>query len=92
MTTIPTLVPDETLMTIRQRADAHPVDWRRVGLALLAFIPLALGRAAGQLAWAASYMVAAFVEGFDAGRARPPAAETSAPVRRPRSAVVTRQE
>lgn len=82
MTTIPV---DE----IRERAEtAEPVDWRRVGLAILAFVPLVMGRAVGLIVWAASYSVAAFMTGYDAGRQRP-AAET--PTRRPRSAVITRE-
>lgn len=90
MTTIPTLV-DVPVDRVRARAEANPVDWRRVGLAVLAVVPLMLGRAVGLIAWAASYAVAAFMEGYEAGRVPAPAPET--PHRRPRSAVVpTRME
>lgn len=90
MTTFPTLVdvPDR----VRARAEANPVDWRRFGLTVLALVPLMLGRAVGLVAWAASYAVAAFMEGYEAGR-RPAPAPEPPPHRRPRSAVVpTRME
>lgn len=91
MTTIPTLLDGVPVDAVRARAVANPVDWRRVALAVLAVVPLMMGRAVGLIAWGASYAVAAFMEGYEAGRVPAPAPET--PHRRPRSAVVpTRTE
>lgn len=91
MTTIPTLLDGVPVDAVRQRAETNPVDWPRVGLAILAAIPLLLGRTVGYLAWAASFVVAAFATGYDA--ARGPAAPAETTHRRPRTAVVpTRTE